>query len=195
MVYLKMAAVRLRQRGLDTVSDIRDITHMSRASLYRTWRLYSLTGSVSKKQPVSRGRPRHLIYHDIQYLLSLARHSPATFLDEYCDRLARNRLFHTSLATVHRAFVRAGLNLKQLQKLASERSPVKRADYIRRIGQYSPASLVFLDEVSKDERTYARLWGRAPKGQPVEGSFTKDLFLAYLRDDLVRCNELLESQS
>ncbi|TFK81613.1 hypothetical protein K466DRAFT_531579, partial [Polyporus arcularius HHB13444] len=104
----------------------------------------------------------------------------------------------------------------RLQKLASERSPFKRADYVRRIGQHPPASLYFLDEVSKDERTYGRLWGRARLGQRaerrqpfirgrrysmvaglmldkgitasrvVEGSFTRELFMKFLEDDVVR---------
>ncbi|KAF9486784.1 hypothetical protein BDN71DRAFT_1358541, partial [Pleurotus eryngii] len=109
----------------------------------------------------------------------------------------------------------AGLSVKHVQKLASERSPIKRADFVRRIGQYSPACLFILDETSKDDRTYTRLWGRAQKGRRaeshapfvrkrrfstvaglvldegiaaarvVEGSYTRETFLEFLQEDVV----------
>ncbi|EIM79742.1 uncharacterized protein STEHIDRAFT_36670, partial [Stereum hirsutum FP-91666 SS1] len=110
----------------------------------------------------------------------------------------------------------ADLSVKRVQKLARERDPIKRADFIRRAGRYSPACFVFLDEVSKNDRTYARLWGRAERGERVEcyepfvrgervsmlaamaldegitaakvvyGSFNAALFIDFLRRDLVR---------
>lgn len=119
------------------------------------------------------------------------------------------------MSTLHDSLHRAGLRVKRVQKLASERDPIKRADFVRRIGEYPPQCLVFLDEVSKDNRTYARLWGRAAAGvrvekhnpfvrkrrlsmlaalafdkgiiasRVVEGSFTHGTFMEYLRDDLV----------
>jgi hypothetical protein len=119
------------------------------------------------------------------------------------------------MTTLHESLQRAGLRVKRVQKLASECDPIKRADFVQRIGQYPPQYLVFLDEVSKDNRTYARLWGRAAAGvrvekhnpfvrkrrlsmlaalafdkgiiasRVVEGSFTHATFIEYLRDDLV----------
>ncbi|KAE9397469.1 hypothetical protein BT96DRAFT_823381, partial [Gymnopus androsaceus JB14] len=107
------------------------------------------------------------------------------------------------------------LNVKHVQKMARKRSPQKRAAFIRRISQYPANYLVLVDEVSKDDRTYARLWGRAPRGQRVEvqspfvrkrrlsmlaamaldqgiiasmvveGSFNHDLFVKFLCEDLV----------
>ena len=120
------------------------------------------------------------------------------------------------MSTIHRELRRAGLSAKHVQKMAAEWDPMKRADFIRRISHYPATCILALDEVSKDDRTYARLWGRSEQGtrveatQPfvrkrrfsmlatmaldegiiaarvVEGSFTQDLFLEYLRDDLVR---------
>ncbi|KAF8969701.1 hypothetical protein BDZ97DRAFT_1632628, partial [Flammula alnicola] len=116
------------------------------------------------------------------------------------------------MATIHRELQRVGLSTKRVQKMAAERDPIKRADFVWRISQYPANYLLPLDEVSKDNRTYARLWGRSEVGarveasQPfvrkrrfsmlatmaldeaahvVEGSFTRELFLKYLRDDLV----------
>ena len=119
------------------------------------------------------------------------------------------------MTMIHRNLERAGLNVKHVQKMASERDPVLRADFIRRIGEYPVHYLISIDEVSKDDCTYTRLWGRAPVGQRaeqhdpfvrkcrysmlaglvldegiiasrvLEGSFTHDTFLEYLQDDLV----------
>lgn len=212
----KMTAVRLRLRGLDTVQEIKQLTAMSQASLYRVWNRFQTTGSVAKSEAIGRGRPRKLTSSDSHYLVRLARYKPSMFLDEYCKLLDRQRSLGVSLTTIHRTFIRAGLSVKRVQKLAKERSPRKRADYIRRIGAYSPACLFFLDETSKDDRTYARLWGRARKGERVEmhapfvrkrrlsmvaglaldegiaavrvleGSYTRDTFLEFLREDVVR---------
>ncbi|KAI0038082.1 hypothetical protein FA95DRAFT_1464838, partial [Auriscalpium vulgare] len=109
----------------------------------------------------------------------------------------------------------AGLSTKRVQKLAAERDPEIRADFICRISQYPATYLLPTDEVLKDDRTYARLWGRAPRRQwvqqhypfvrkrrllmvstmaldegivasrVVEGSLTHDLFFEYLRDDVL----------
>ena len=110
------------------------------------------------------------------------------------------------------------LSLKHVQKMALEHSPEKRADFVHRISQYPATYIIALDEVSKDDHTYAHLWVRSELGtrvqafqpfvrkqrfsmlaamaldegiiaaQVVEGSFTRDLFLKYLRDDLVSDN-------
>lgn len=105
---------------------------------------------------------------DCQYLVHLARHKPTLFLDEYNQRLAEYRYLPASIATIHRTLARAGLSLKHVQKLASERKPLVRAGFIHRISQYSAHYLITLDEVSKDNRTYARIWGRASRGERVE---------------------------
>ncbi|KAG1844915.1 hypothetical protein C8R48DRAFT_566237, partial [Suillus tomentosus] len=112
------------------------------------------------------------------------------------------------LATIHASFKCAGLNVKRVQKLASERNPMVHAAF------YPANYLISLKKVSKDDRTYARLWGQAPVGQRVEqhdpfvckrclsmlaamaldwgiiaarvveGSFTHQTFYEFLHDDL-----------
>ncbi|KAE9395216.1 hypothetical protein BT96DRAFT_793379, partial [Gymnopus androsaceus JB14] len=109
----------------------------------------------------------------------------------------------------------AGLNVKRAQRMARECSPEKRASFWYHMAQYPPDYLVSVDEVSKDDRTYTRLWGRAPRGQQVEihgpfvrkrrllmlaalaldkgiiaskvveGSFNNELFVEFLHDDLL----------
>ncbi|KAH9982057.1 hypothetical protein BGW80DRAFT_1161441 [Lactifluus volemus] len=130
------------------------------------------------------------------------------------------------MTTIHCELCRVGLSIKRVQKLASERDPIKWANFIHRISQYLASYIIALDEVSKDDCTYARLWGRSEKGTPVkvsqpfvrkrhfsmlagmvldegivvaqviEGSFNWNLFLNFLREDLVSpfiCNVLILS--
>lgn len=211
---LKMVALRLRARG-DTISQILSIVKFSRKSFYRISNRFHMHGTVTKAQAIGRGRPRKISHPDAQYLVRLTRHNPTLFLDEYQRRLENFRLLPVHITTIHRALERAGLNVKRVQKMAAERNPMIRAGFVRRISQYPANYLLPLDEVSKDNRTYSRLWGRSQKGsrvevhqpfvrkrrfsmlatmsldegiiaaQVIEGSFTRDLFLKYLRDDLV----------
>ncbi|KAH7918731.1 hypothetical protein BV22DRAFT_989379, partial [Leucogyrophana mollusca] len=157
---LKEAALRMADRGYRS-REITNITRISKSTLDRTRRRKHITGSVAKAQAIGRGRTRTLAHHDCQYLIRLARHNPTLFLDEYVRRLEDGRFLGASLATVHRTFERAGINVKHVQKVAAERNPLIRANYIRRISQYPANYMLCIDEVSKDERTYARLLGRS----------------------------------
>jgi transposase len=219
---LKMAALRLKAKG-HSVTEILDITRFSRNTFHRAQRRYNQVGTVAKAQAIGRGRLRKAVRGDIQYLIRLAHHKPVMFLDEYQRQVDENRFLSLSMTTIHRELIRAGLSVKHVQKMAAERDSMKRADFRRRISQYPTTSLLILDEVSKDNRTYSRLWGRAERGarvevhqafvrkrrfsmlaameldkgiiaaQVVEGSFTRDLFLRYLRDDLVCTSSISHS--
>lgn len=212
---LKEAMLRMEDRGRDTTSEILKIAQFSRSTLIRTRKRKHLTGSVAKAQAIGRGRPRTLVEADADYLVRLARHNPTHFLDEYNKRLARYRHLPTSLATIHRTFTRARMNVKKIQKMASERCPFSRANYSRRISIYPASYLISIDEVSKDDRTYARIFGRSEIGtraevsQPfvrkrrltgvaalalgkgiigakvVEGSLCRESFVEFLRDSVV----------
>jgi transposase len=210
---LKEASLRMKAR-LYSDEEVLAIVGFSRSTLKRAARRKALTGSVARKQAIGRGRPRILALSDCQYLLKLARFKPTMFLDEYARRLEEGRFLDALLATIHRTLARAGLNIKRVQKLAAERSPTIRADFVRRISRYPAKYLMCIDEVSKDDRTYARLWGRSRTGtrvehhapfvrkhrfsmvavlaldegivaaKVVEGSFVQKTFVEYLRDDV-----------
>ncbi|KAJ7243148.1 hypothetical protein B0H12DRAFT_983940, partial [Mycena haematopus] len=157
----KTIAIRLLQRGRDTRPEIAKICGFSIRTLSRTTRRFRTTGSVAKAAAIGRGRPRLLHTRDSAYLLKLARHNPCYFLDEYQRFLEKYRHMPIHISTVHRTFERAGLSVKRVQKMASERDPIAEGYFINRISQYPAHYLVALDEMSKDDRTYARLWGRS----------------------------------
>jgi hypothetical protein len=96
---------------------------------------------------------------DVAYLLLLSRSNPALFLDEYRRWLYGQRFMGTSLSTIHLAFKRAGINTKRVQKIATEHCPIKRSRFVHRIATYPPQYLVSVDEMSKDDQTYMRLFG------------------------------------
>ena len=164
---LKIAALRMKGQEY-SMTEIVAITGIFETTIYRTQQRKRLTGTVATAQAIGRGRPCKLATQDAQYLLNLTRFKPTTFLDEYAKRLCDDRLLPVSLTTIHRTLKRAGLNVKHVQKLASERTPEIRADFVHRISHYPANYLMCLDEVSKDDRTYARLWGRARSGVCIE---------------------------
>jgi transposase len=67
----KLAAVRLYDRGRDSVTEITDTTRISRATFYRSLSKYRATGVVSDPSSVLRGRPRKLSREDMNYALEL----------------------------------------------------------------------------------------------------------------------------
>jgi hypothetical protein len=188
---------------------------ISKSMLYWAQKRKHITGSVAKAQAIGHGHPRSLLKTDTDYLLHLARHKPTLFLDEYAGCLELYWYLPISLAMIHCTFECAGLHVKHVQKLTSEHDPILRADFVCRIGRYPTDYLILLDEVSKDERTYSRLWGRAAAGlhveqhnpfvcgrrlsmvaglalgegiiaaRVIEGSFTRETFMEYLWDDVV----------
>ena len=113
----------MKMRGTESDDEIAKIFDISVSTLYRALRHKRLTRSVANKQPIGWGRPRSLLNSDCQYLVRLARHKPTLFLDKYTHRLEEYRFLPVSLATMHRTLCRAGLNVKRVQKLASEHNP------------------------------------------------------------------------
>ncbi|KAJ7685885.1 hypothetical protein B0H17DRAFT_1160752 [Mycena rosella] len=141
----------------DLKEAILKIAGFSRSTLHHTRRRKVLTGHVTKAIAHGRGCPRTLAEADADYL-------PTTFLDEYRERLERYCFLPASLSTIHRTFCRNRMSLKKIQKMAAEWSPLNRANYSRRISIYPSHYLISIDEVSKDDRTYTRIFGRSEIG-------------------------------
>ncbi|KAG0703208.1 hypothetical protein DFH29DRAFT_803690, partial [Suillus ampliporus] len=62
----------------------------------------------------------------------------------------------------------AELNVKYVQKLTSKRNPLKHAAFISYISQYPAHYLITLNKFSKDNMTYACMWGWAHYDEHVE---------------------------
>ena len=165
---VKIAAVKLYDRGLLSLEDITSCCGLSHRTFYRILKLWHETGEVVAEKNSLTGRLRLLNYNDVQYLTRLIQKNPDYFLDELLHLLQTNRFISVNYTTIHRELVRAGVNRKRLKRIAIERDEDQRADFIRRMAQYMPEELGFLDEVSKDERTVGRRYGRSKKGQRAE---------------------------
>lgn len=215
---VKIAAIRLYQRHLLSLNVILECLGISKRTFRRITQLWQLTGDVVRHTFGIRGRPRIFHYSDIEYLKRIIGHNPSKFLDELAALLHTNRLISASFSTVLRELCRAGISYKKIKKIASERNETLRSDFIRRMAQYQPEQLGFLDEMSKDERTTFRSHGWSAKGTRavqkgvfvrgrrfsaeglltidgmisntvVEGSMTKARFLEYLEHSVV-CDTL-----
>ena len=209
---LKLAAIRLWEANLLDLRDILNCCNFSRATFYRIKKLWHETGDVVSHRNIQHS---HLLdATDIQYLNELIEENPDYFLDELLRLLKTNRFISVHYTTIHNQLLCSGVSHKKLQRIASEWDEGKRANFIARIAQYAPHELGFIDEVSKDERSIGRRYGRsrcgrrARKSQPfvrgrrtstvgcltlegfvsgtsVEGSFTKVTFLDWLEHSLV----------
>jgi transposase len=213
---VKLAAVKLYEGGFLALDDILDCVGFSKRTFERIHALWVATGDVVKHQfgPPTQGRPRSLNFDDVDYLIRLIQQRPDWFLDELLNLLTTNRFISVHYGTVYRTLVRAGVSLKKLKKIASERDEDRRNAFINHIGMYEPEELGFLDETSKNEKTAARTRGRARKGRRaimkqrfvrgqrlsatglltidgivvskvVEGSMTRDLYLNFLEYEVV----------
>jgi len=97
---LKEASLHMKARAYLT-KEILAITAISRSTFQQVQQRKRLTSSIAKAQAICQGRPRTLDHQDIQYLLTLARHKPTLFLDEYTDHLADGHFLTVSMSTIH----------------------------------------------------------------------------------------------
>ena len=133
---LKEAALCLQDDGHSTAYIKQIAGSISKSMLYCAQKRKHTTGSVVKAQAIGHSRPRSLLKTDADYLLHLAQHKPTLFLDKYTHCLELYWYLPVSLAMIHRTFECAGLCVKHVQKLASERDPILCADFVCRIGHY-----------------------------------------------------------
>ncbi|KAN0109697.1 hypothetical protein V8E52_009043 [Russula decolorans] len=178
--------------------------------------LWRETGDIIRPIRSLQGRLRTLDHNDVQYLLYLIQENPDYFLDELLHLLKTNCFISVHYATIYHELERRGVNLKKLKRVAKERSEELRADFIRRMAQYGPEEIGFINETSKDEKTICRQYGQSRKGTRatkqqvfiqgrqttitgllsmdglvagtvVEGSMTKAMFMEFLEFIVQSC--------
>ena len=211
---VKIAAVRLYERGLLDLEEILDCCGFARRTWFRVLKLWRETGDVVPQSQSIRGQVRILDQEDIAYLLKLIHDNPDYFLDELLHLLEKNQFILVHYTTIFQELEHLDVSRKKLKRIALERDEDHRADFIACMAQYSPEELGFLDEMSKDSRSVGRQYGRARKnkhaqkkqvfvrgrrtstealltldgivaGTVVEGSMTKELFLEFLEFNVV----------
>jgi len=109
---------------------------------------------------------------------------PDLYLDEICTWLTVEHDIFISTSSLSRTLNSVGLSRKILQKLASERNEACREefqDYLRDNFIGDGSEFVVIDETSKNERTYARHYGRAPRGKRAQ---LRDVFVRGTRYSL-----------
>ena len=89
------------------------------------------------------------------------------FLDELFHLLKTNHFISVHYVTIYHKLKWHRVSLKKLKQVANKRSEKLRADFIRRMAQYGPEEIGFIDKTSKDERTICRQNGRSRKGTQV----------------------------
>ena len=211
---VKLAAIRLYERRLLRLQEILDCCSISKRTWFRILKLWRETGDVVNHPTGIRARARQLDHEDLDYLLQLICSNPDYFLDELVTLLRTNRFISIHFKTVFAELQRAGVSYKKLKRIAIEHDEGRCAEFIARMAQYDASEIGFIDEVSKDERTIGRRYGRSQKGiqavkkQPfirgrrftmdalltlegisaatvVEGAMTKALFLQWLEYTIV----------
>jgi len=211
---VKLAAIRLYERQLLPLRQILECVGFSRRTFFRILNLFNETGEVTKPRSLALSRPRVFNHEDLNYLLQLVYHQPNWFLDELQELVESNRFISVHFSTIHHELQRAGISLKKLRKITQERDKDLRADFMRKVAQYAPEEMIWIDETSKDEWTLIRRNGRAKKshrasmkgvfvrgrrltavaalsidgivaGHVIEGSLRRADFLSFLEDAVV----------
>ena len=162
---VKIAAIRLYECELLDLEDILDCCGFSRQTWFRILRLWRETGDVVPEKLSLRGRLRNLDQEDFHYLLMLIRDNPDYFLDELLDT---NHFISVHYTTIFYELLCLNVSRKKLKKVGLERNEELRADFIAWMAKYDPEELGFLDEMSKDERSIGRCYGRSQKNRRAE---------------------------
>jgi len=182
---LKMCALSLWDRGWQ-VEDIADALLVSRASLYRWNAIFEEHGSVNRPYFALRGKARILTRAVLTAVQTLYESDADLSLDELVLWLALHHNIAISISALQENLQKAGLTRKLLHKIAVERDEELRQQWKDMLAgdDFLGDGLQFIcvDETSKNERTYARRYGRAFSGERAE---LKDVFVRGDRYSLV----------
>ncbi|KAJ7231396.1 hypothetical protein B0H12DRAFT_1029487 [Mycena haematopus] len=184
---VKLAAMNLFERDILPLPDILDIVGFSESTFWRTRRLWRDTGWVEKPKTTTSGRRRILHRDDLDYIMNLVKLRPDWFLDELLHLLRHNRFISVHFTTIFRELERLGVSRKKLKKIAKERNEKVRMDFVRRVAEYPAEYLGFLDETSKNDRTYSRLLtlDGMMANRVVVGSMKREDYLDFVEHEVV----------
>lgn len=159
---LKECALSLWNHGWD-LEDICEALGVSRASCYRWRKIVEEHGNVNRPPSPLVGRTRKITRAVLGAIEQLYSEDTDLFLDEVCMWLAVEHEIEISTSRLSRNLNDAGLTRKVLQKLALERDEARREEFkqmLRTDFVGDGSEFVVVDETSKNDRTYARRFGR-----------------------------------
>ncbi len=170
---MKERALELLRDGWD-LDDVVEALGVHPRSIGRWLDNHEQYGSViPTKYP--QGRPRRLSTLISQELSLLIQQSPSLFLDEIVEWLALMHDQPMPLSTLCDTLEDLGLQRKVLRRIALQRDEGLRTAWMDRILRtFTALQMVFIDESSKDGRTIARRYGRAPSGMTPEEQINHD---------------------
>jgi hypothetical protein len=147
--------------------------HVSPSSLYRWQTILDDFRTVTKPLSPFRGHDRIIGLAILIAVKDLYSHNPSIMLDKLQLYLAIEHDTPISISALQATLQQTGLSRKILQKIASERNEVSRAEFrtcLRDSESFSGTAMEFIaiDESSKDEQTLARHYGRSSNGQCAE---------------------------
>ena len=166
---VKIAAIQLFKRQLIPLNDILLCCGLSRRTFYRILKLWQETGDVTKQVVIC---SHYWTLHEtnIHYLLQLIHQNPDYFLDELLCMLKTNCFISVNYTTIHNELIHVGVSRKCLQRIALERNEALHAEFIACMAQFYLDELGFINEVSKDDRTIGRRYGRSKRGTQARKS-------------------------
>ncbi|KIK93754.1 hypothetical protein PAXRUDRAFT_144355 [Paxillus rubicundulus Ve08.2h10] len=156
---VKLAAIRLYERGLLQLWDILECCNFSEHTFYHILKLWHDTGDVITHNQSFRGWPCLLDRDDLDYILSLVRSNPDYFLNKLLSLVKNNCFISVHFTTIFQELECAGMSYKKLRRITTERNEDLCVDFISRVAQYEPQQLGFVDETSKDEHTICQCYG------------------------------------
>lgn len=175
--------IRLCDYGWE-IEDVCVALGVSSSSCYRWRQILAEHGTCERPPSPLTGRTRTITRALLTAIEDLFSQDSDLYLDELCVWLGIQHNISISTSALSRTLNSVGLSRKTLQKLASERNELCRAEfrnYLRDNFVGDGSEFVVVDETSKNERTYARHYGRAARGRRAQ---LRDVFVRGIRYSL-----------
>ena len=119
---------------------------------------------MSFANPLNAVQACHLNKEDLDYLLELIYVNPDYFLDELLTLLQTNRFISIHHTTIHHELACLRVSQKKTQK---DSYWTCQADFVVRMGMYSPEEIGFINKTSKNCWFIGHCYGRSMKNQLV----------------------------
>lgn len=153
--------------------DIADILGVSLSTVYLMLRNIKTYGTPHNPLVHTRGPKPMLNTDHLEFLNKQLVKHPVLYLDELQALLRSEYDLLVSLPTLSRALGQLNFSHIRVTKIAAERNELVRLGFKHLVGQViqHPDQALFLDESSKDEKTFERRYGYAKRGSRCEWEF------------------------